>query len=215
MILDWINDDIRPFEPPDHTQDRRLLLAFVRSFDGSAEAGYLEAVAVDVEPTPDFISATRLPTFTDPVEDDAMSALHGIVVELLRAGFPPMDRWDSRIEDFEVPVSSLRFRVRSAGRTWKKAKAMGRAERRAYEAPGAYGWCVDGALTDLVPYLVMEVLRGPGALKLMRCPARRAGNEGRCGRFFIKTGRREYCSDKCKVRANYDSEMVTRRRTRR
>ena len=70
---------------------------------------------------------------------------------------------------------------------------------------------VDGAIGDLVPFLVMHLLTGPGMVTVSRCraPAPRNWSE-RCGRFLVWSGQgrpREFCSGACRVRHHAEARQ--------
>jgi len=53
---------------------------------------------------------------------------------------------------------------------------------------------VDGPAADVLLFQVVQLIQAVGVSRLRRCP-----NE-KCRRIFAKTGRREFCSDRCQKR---------------
>jgi len=202
-LLPWLGGDRLP-----DRELRRRLGALVRAFDGSPAAGGLRAYAAAGEAEL-LGSRGTWPAGYEPIAPvgaRALARLRERVLALVRKGFPyeegqPPPRGE-RLEAFP----SLRLGVR---RVAPEAPRLSRAARRRYRTQtGAYEVWVDGALRDVVPYLVLRVLAGPGAASLARCPAPARGRpeDGRrCGRLFLlpATGRpRQFCSNACKVRAH-------------
>jgi hypothetical protein len=126
------------------------------------------------------------------------------VLALVRKGFPYEAGQEAEYGERLEAFPSLRLGVRRvAPAGWQLRRA---ARQRYRTEPGAYEVLVDGELRDLVPYLVLRLLTGPGAAMLARCPGPERGSRGgrRCGRLFtLKVmGRpRKFCSGACKVRA--------------
>lgn len=198
LLLPWLNGafDEHHFEGrnpepvavwTDYPAIRRVLAAFVKSFDGSAEAGHLEVVD---DPTPAYFrQQLKEPT------DDELGELEAYLDILLEQGFA------ATAANLFLPATSLRFAVRSAGRQ-KPAKrgsiiAGGAAALRNYRAPGAYVLQMHGPTLELVPFLVAQLLTAPNMASVKRCE--RQG----CAHFVItataKRGRpQQFCSKSCR-----------------
>lgn len=186
LLLSWVNGD-----PVSAVQVRIGLLGFVGSFDGSAAAGFVDVslarqVARLDEPRP-------APTGTLA---EQLETLRLMLREVLQA--------DAEARSFP----SLRFGVRRVRPPAKRSKLSPR-ERQAYQDAGAAVLRVEGGLMDLVPFLLIHLLTAPDMMTVARCPAPQAGHwRNQCGRWFVqdagRAGRpRDYCSDACRVRANY------------
>lgn len=233
-LLRWLNGD--PLDVPPAEVHHRLR-AFVASFDGTEDAGFVAVYAGGERPSrPSFLpSSTPLhasplrartsePDGTAPPGEDeehALWELHLYLVDILRKGFAPEAGYPEPIGPAVQEFPSLRFGIRGSHRA--RPPKLSRAtlgERRAYTAPGAYTLVVDGLLFDLVAYLVQHVLTARGMTALARCPAPTAGNwDQRCGRFLVVGTRgrpREFCSEACRVRNHAkgvrDSELEEQRR---
>jgi hypothetical protein len=200
-LLPWLNGDRVSLS-------YARLLAFVASFDGTAEVGYVKAwesgPARKGEPRVDRPRRRQPPRVARPVSLSELEKLRLALVDLLRRGFGAPGQTRPR-ETWGQEFPSLRFGVRGAGRPSPgKLSQVSMGERRAYLSPGAYTLLVDGALVDLVPFLVLHLLTGPGMMTVSRCraPAPRNWSE-RCGRFLAWSGRgrpRKFCSGACRVR---------------
>jgi hypothetical protein len=177
LLLSWVNND-----PVGPLQVQLGLAGFVSSFDGSAAAGFVDArerfVARLDEPQPE-------PTGTLA---EQYETLRLILREVLQADAAPRS------------FPSLRFGVHRVRPPTKRSKLKPR-ERQAYQDAGAAVLRVEGSLMDLVPFLLMHLLMAPDMMTVARCPAPQAG------RWFVQVagrGRpRDYCTDACRVRANY------------
>lgn len=154
---------------------RRKLKAFLRSFDGSKEAGYIKQLYTGKrEPEGLSFFSEIEADWPEPseregwIEDELVKLRHDLA-EMFDAGFRNKrsveNRWWSP-EEFE----SLWFGV-GAGRKTEKVSAMRAAERRDYLASGAYVLLVDGALRDLVRFLFGFLLTQPGMVIIKHCPA--------------------------------------------
>lgn len=188
LLLPWLNGDrVGALEL------KVRLIGFVGSFDGSAAAGFVDVrlerlVARLDEPKPEPAG-----TLVEQLE-----TLRLILLAVLQA--------DDMAEVRSFP--SLRFGVRRVRPPAKRSKLKPR-ERQAYQDAGAAVLRVEGSLMDLVPFLLMHLLTAPDMMTVARCPAPQAGHwRDQCGRWFVQQvtgpGRpRDYCSDNCRVRANY------------
>jgi hypothetical protein len=154
--------------------------------------------------------------------------LHSTLLDILRRGFPDEQGYP-KPSSWQANFDTLWFGARSAHRHQPRklhphisileqtsmSKAQKQAERRYVAAskrerqsvlsPGAYVLVVNGALRDLVPYLLLQLLTAPGMALVTRCPAPAPHNwDQRCGRFLVGTterGRpRVFCSGACRVR---------------
>lgn len=203
LLLPWLNGAL----DTDYAAVRRAIAAFVRSFDGSAEAGHLEVVT---DPRPAHLKKTTGPT------DDELDDLGATLQILLAQGFG-----DQTLADLAFPGASLRFAVRSSSRvkpkwhinrgTGKKVVMGGAKALRDYHAAGAYVLQVHGPMTELVPFLIAHLLTQPGMVAVRRCPA------PGCQHFLVTAaaarGRPQiFCSGSCRLRA---AEQKTHRRMKR
>jgi hypothetical protein len=199
-LLSWVNGD-----PVSALQVRFGLLGFVGSFDGSAAAGFVD------------VSLARQVARLDEPHPEPTGTL-AEQLETLRLTLRDVLQADAEARSFP----SLRFSVRRVRPPAKRSKLKPR-ERQAYQDAGAAVLRVEGSLMDLVPFLLMHLLTAPDMMTVARCPAPQAGHwRDRCGRWFVQaTGRgrpREYCTDPCRVRANYaksDEQTPTPRRRKR
>lgn len=209
-LLPWLNDGE---EVPDRTV-RRKLQAFLQTFDGSADAGFLRVYA-DAG-THELFGGPQVPEAAaehherfvgpllyEPVPAVGTQELGGLRAQLLGIigkGFPYEARphetpdgliaqWNRLIGERVADLPSLRFGVRRrvSERVGTVPKRLSTAAHRRFRSePGAYEVLVDGNLRDLVPYLVMRELTLPGAAALGRCPAPAPGQRGHmCGRLFM------------------------------
>ena len=180
LLVPWVNGDGVP-------QLRLQLAAFLGSFDGSAGAGHLQ---VHMGRAAQGGTTPRLERARD-LSEAMLEDVRARVIAVLRTGFP----LEPRLKDVsggEVEAfPSLRFGV-------------GRLRAGDRSTAGAYTVVVDGALRDIVPFLVIHLLTTPGMATLTRCPAPTANNwTERCGRFVITHGKgrpRVFCSEACRVR---------------
>jgi hypothetical protein len=218
LLVPWLNGELRSVAAV-----HGRLTSFLESFDGTADAGYVRLYSGEEEPwRPAWIDTDRTllhrqpPVIDEPgwTQEDAaeceLDALRMSLLDLLRRGFPLEVGQEQPVGTWLTDLPSLRFGIRSAERPVAKLTAVKAKVRAAYLAPGAYTLVVDGALRDLVPFLVAHLLTAPRMVALMRCPAPAPRNwSERCGRFFIRARRRgrppDYCSTACRVR-NYEHE---------
>lgn len=226
LLLPWLNLSRHVGEwgvmPPGLV--RRRLKAFLRAFDGSQDAGYIRQVYEGKR------EAGGLSFFRDHEEEwpeqsereewieGELFKLRSDLVDMLSVGFPGPRRTKNRWWDPEE-FESLWFGV-ARGRGAAKVSIMKAKERQDYFASGAYVLLVDGALRDLVRFLVGVLLTQPGMVMIKRCPAPMPNNwKQQCDRFLLGTqgrGRpRMFCSDACRVRASEKAKSdLDRRRPR-
>lgn len=71
------------------------------------------------------------------------------------------------------------------------------------DRPGQLFIAVDGRAADLLRLQFLELLRHTGTHRVMRCHAHVADSRGAatCGRIFVRSGRRDFCSTTCQKRA--------------
>ena len=204
LLLPWLNGR---YEEPhfagtnpvpvavwtDYPAVRRALGAFVRSFDGSADAAFVVA-----EPTDDVAALT----------DNAIGDLEALLRILLEQGFGDN-------ADLSFPVASLRFALRGANRRKPGRRGSivdgGVTAVRRYQASGAYVLRVQGPLTELVPFLLAQLLTAPNMVTVNRCERRD------CQHYLITaTGRRgrpqRFCGAWCR---EWTREQQKTKRTRR
>ena len=185
LLLPWLNGD-----PVGSVELRLRLLGFVASFDGSPAASHIE------------VRLTRLAARLDEPQPAPTASL-AEQVEALRLAVRAVLLADDVADARSFP--SLQFGIRRLPPPPKRSRLTTR-ERRMSQDAGAAVLCVEGSLSDLVPFLFMHVLTTSSALALMRCPAPQAGQPThRCGRWFIQragVGRpQEFCSHRCRQRA--------------
>lgn len=209
LLLDWING---VESEPSPTQVRLMLTRFVKSFDGSESVGFVRAYRGEREPwVPAFLFEesrtksrgatyeTRRRDADDPSGEHELWTLRLVLRELLSRGFaasPHASDDDSLTQLHAQPftpwvqaVPSLRFGVAGGHRKplATNRQSLKPADIRAYEAPGAFQLLVDGALGDLVPFLVSHLLTLPRMVLLRRCPAPKLKplDSERCGNFLV------------------------------
>lgn len=209
FLLPWLNGafDQYVYAPGDRPEDfatrtdykeiRHALDDFVRSFDGSAGAGYLAAEPDDG---------------VEALTDDAIGDLEAILKILLEQGFgEPSLQGDM----CSLALTSVRVAVRSAGRTkprWKTnvngrlvldgPAGQGVKARRDWNAPGAYAMRVLGSTVDLVPFLMVHLLTQAEMVGVKRCERRDQPPWADCPHVFIidpaKRGRpQRFCAESC------------------
>lgn len=72
---------------------------------------------------------------------------------------------------------------------------------------------IDASADDTLRLQVLALVAACGATRIQRCPAHQAGRpDVPCGTVFLRTGKREYCSDTCQARANQASWRDGQRR---
>ena len=193
LLLPWLND-----EPTTDADVRRLLLAFLRSFDASEGTGFLRVVGL------------RAYTSLQALDADKLQRLREGLAGVFRSGFPldPQPGYEHertwavrlRPEPYQLLFGTVRVRDE------EPIVKPSRKEKRQREAPGAYELVVSGAVEDLIPYLVMHLLTAPKAVAVGRCPAPSPNNwDARCHRFLLRTTPghpREFCSEACRVRSH-------------
>jgi hypothetical protein len=227
LLLPWLNDEYgtdvygpttRPEDVQtwtDYAKVRRALADFVRSFDGSSGAGYLEVV----EPG-------KLPLLMDEDLDRLAAALR----LLLGAGFEDATLTDRTLQvalldiglgdatraDLSLPAASLRVWVRGAGRHppkrifGKRVGEGGIQAQRAYRAAGAYVLQVQGDPADLAPFLVAHLLTQADMVAVRRCE--RTGCDHYVLVAMAKRGARQrFCSATCRV---WNAELKQRKNKR-
>jgi hypothetical protein len=206
LLLPWLNGNLDEdvYRPGDRPEDvatwtdfeavRQGLDAFVKSFDGSAGAGFLVA-------EPDDAAAA--------LDDDAIGSLGALLTILLEQGFG-----EPTLVDLAVPVASLRVAVRSAGRRkpeWRtsvngrRVLAGGEKALRDYHAAGAYRLRVQGPTGELVPFLVAHLLTQTEMVAVRRCARRDQPPAADCPHFFIvapgaRGQPKRFCSRSCGLR---------------
>lgn len=203
LLLPWLNGHFaiehfsgRNPEPvavfTDYAEIRRTIATFVKSFDGSAGAGYLEVIED-----------------TGKITDGQLGELESRLSILLEQGFG-----DKSMSILRFPTTSLAFAVRSAGRqTPSRRKGThsivgGVQALRDYRAAGAYVLRVQGNTLELVPFLAAHLLTQPGMVAVRRC--QRLG----CPHFVItataaRGAPQKFCSQSC---GKLNAEQQTRRR---
>jgi hypothetical protein len=199
LLLDWLNGrfDEHHFvghnpEPvavwTDYPAIRRALAAFVGSFDGTAGTGYV------VAKPDDNVSA---------LDDEAIGELGAMLNILLEQGFG-----EPSLQDFDMPLRSLRMQVRGVGRQKPKIDRFDVTENgspmrkgfakklRAFHEPGAYVLHVRGPISDLVPFLLAHLLTAPNMVAVNQC--QRPG----CSGLVVQTGQQgppqKFCSELCR-----------------
>jgi len=198
LLLPWLNGD-----PVGELELKIRLLGFVGSFDGGETAGFVDA------------SLARQVARLDEPQPEPTGTL-AEQLETLRLNLREVLQADAKARSFP----SLRFGVRCVRPPAKRSQLKAKKERQEYQDAGAAVLRVEGSLMDLVPFLLMHLLTAPDMVMVVRCPAPQAGHwRDQCGRWFVQAagrGRpRDYCTDKCRVRANYakpDEKPSTRRR---
>jgi hypothetical protein len=174
-ILRWINHNPeRGDKPLRNEATARVVARFVRSFDGSEAAGFLQAqIATDIPPQFE-PEGTR---FEDEAEE--LSQLQYVLADQLMRLVPSAPRVAKpRLAD-EMQYLPLRL-------SFEVGPMRKGAARRVLR--------VRGPRYDLVLYLVLQLVARSG-ITLGRCPAPArppySYDEDRCGRLFIAyTGRR-------------------------
>jgi hypothetical protein len=180
---------------------RKLLDAFVRSFDGSPDAGFVVAEADDR---------------AGQIGDDELDALGVLLHTIVMCGLDPTLQGRIGLDGFPTP--SLRFTVLGAGRQeskWRPTKngnlmrVGGAAAKSAYRAPGAYVLKAMGTTADLVPFLVAHLLTQRDMVAIRRCKRRL------CDRFVVinqtKRGHRpEYCEPLCSDLEDKEKQLQQR-----
>jgi len=206
LLLPWINGDEKAA-----TVIRQQLLRFLRSFDGTAGAGFIQVVPhlgereltevkgewrgkhVHVAPT---------------LGEHELEQLRAGVVHVLQNGLPPprapgggaspsviRGRWQDLITvgghlppDERWQSVTLRFRVRRPEEV--KLSTLSPSERRAYAAPGFFTMLLDGQVSDLLPLLVaLHLMMTRHMVRLYRCEAPLPHDRSqRCGKFNVNSG---------------------------
>ena len=112
-------------------------------------------------------------------------------------------------------LPSLRFGIHRARARPVKLPTEA-ARRAAVKGGGAFRVTVIGTLRDIVLYAFLRTLTDPGAVYLARCPAPAPGDWSKaCGKWLVARGgkrrgrSREFCSDRCRVRAHRVKEANT------
>lgn len=228
LLLPWLNGTFdehyfegRNPEPvavrTDFPAIRRALADFVQSFDGSAGAAHVVAEPDDA---------------VEVLDDEAVGDLEARLNVLLEQGFtdePPLASSARRqvipgtsfefvaqnVHDLALPLASLRFAVRGAGRQ-KPAKRGsiidgGVTALRNYRAPGAYVLRVQGPTMELVPFLLGQLLTAPDMVAVKRC--RRPGCSHFIGTATAAVGApKQFCSAACR---EWNRELEQQRKPRR
>ena len=230
LLLPWFNDPTDPYtaSPADltrwHARFTGAIGRFLVSFDGSPAAGYVEVVRrpkgwapegyyapLGLDALPEkrhrYPKSGPTPKWKFDLDPDALQTLQVELGMVLAVGFGGPDVFGAG-GGSTLPMPSLRFGVRNTHRPDVKLSTLTRRERQTYTAPGAYVLQVSGSTHDLVLYLVLHLLTAADmAGMLARCPAPAPRNwKQSCHHLFIRTGhgrKREYCTDACRVRANY------------
>lgn len=155
---------------------RRDLGRFIKGFDGSERAGFIEVVP-DTRPA----WLLKAEAWTD---DTLLAALRTVLLK----GFG-----DGGLGDVGFAPGDLTFNVRSVTRPRLKGA---RAERAYRDSPGVYVVQVSGPRAELVIFLLMHLLTRPGLARLHKC--RRDG----CDQLFVtepvKGRPSEFCSPECR-----------------
>jgi hypothetical protein len=210
LLLDWLNGafETHHFEAgnpepvaldTDHAAIRRTLASFLKSFDGSKDAGHIVALAA----TPGVLTDDDMAKATpEELTDDDLDALGARLQLVLEQGFGVIGG------DAAFPMDSLTFTVRGVGRqkpgkvrtaaAARRVVAGGVVAQRAYHAAGAYLLEVTGPTQTLVPFLVAHLLTQPGMVAVKRC--KRPG----CPHFIVTAtaarGRpKVFCSATCRA----------------
>jgi hypothetical protein len=206
QLLDWLNDENwarNELRWLDKMPGR--LRRFIQSFDGSEDAGYVEAREWSDDDDVPELPVSDAPKFINEAEE--LSLLHTRLVDILKHGFPQ----DATYEPpFLPPLKglSLEFGVK------RVAPQRPVGKRNLKKWTGAYVVQVAAARFDLVQYLFIHLLTLPGAVALRRCDAPKAYSTERCGRFFVVSGPgrpKEVCQDKCEQRRYWERDRTVGR----
>lgn len=198
LLLPWLNG-----ESLTNTDTRQQLRSFLRSFDeATADTGYLRVIGMAAA---DGLS----------LDATALERLRDELRFVLRSGFP-LDRsigpertertWEVRQRPvpYRLFLGTVRRREETPSAEPHKNPSSG--AKRQHAMPGAYEMHVSGAVSELIPYLVMHLLTAPKAASVGRCPAPAPNNwDERCQQFLIRSGQghpREFCSEACRVRSH-------------
>lgn len=168
LLVPWLNGrlDREVYRAGDRPEDvdiatdydaaRFAASAFLRSFDGSEGAGHLAVVA---NPRPAHISAPP-----KSLSDEQLDDLRARLQLVLTTGI-------------DFPAGALRFSARHVGRQsrWRTTTRAGRLGReggdKAYRAAGAYVLEVHGPPLDVVPFLMVYLLKEPNMVSVRQCQA--------------------------------------------
>lgn len=166
---------------------RRDLKDFIRSFDGTAGAGFVITAAEDV-------------AAVDALDDEVIGDLGVLLNIMLQQGFGEPSLQEPHMA---APVSSLRLRICGMGRQRPRGIAQGTIQaRRRYREAGAYALRISGGIMDLVPALLGLLLTAADMVVVKKC------RRPRCERYIVETAargaRRQFCSGSCR---ELDKEM--------
>jgi hypothetical protein len=210
LLLPWLNR-----EETDGDSIRRAITAFVQSFDGSEDAGYVTTASADFGALRE---RRRVPA---PVSENELRELGTKLLATLEIGFAGTPT--GSVSGFfpMTAAPSVRWVIRGRGRQkprWSDTAAGNRvidaAALRAYRAAGAYVMHVEGSVPDLLEFLVAHVLLQAHMVQVHQCPARG------CDKFFVQaTGRRgapqKSCSKACRIRLYADTIEQRKHKKRR
>ena len=217
------------------TDSQKVIRRFLATFDGTPDAFYLQqafdgsledegwshakpsrrglaSIIPSLEAAPRSLLTSHLTPYEADTDDGpegerlgALLDVRATLVEMLRRGLPgerpARDDWP----DFDT----LRFTLAPVGRD-----GGSRGRRRVWRTAEACCVTVNGALRDLLPYLLLRVLSSPGLVAVTRCPSPHPAGR-RCDRLVVAGAGRgrpaEFCSDLCRVRAHRAKERIAQR----
>lgn len=113
-----------------------------------------------------------------------------------------IEQWQREVTDFLRQVIALRQTLSAAAERRQMQRLVDEMEslptvalHRMRLAPIAVGrsvlLTVDGDARDVLWFLIVGLLRAVGVSRIQQCE---------CNRLFLKTGRREFCSERCQKR---------------
>jgi hypothetical protein len=168
----------------DYDAIRRAIATFLRSFDGSEDAGSVKVVT-EAEALKDVPEFMRTPTLAPT--DDELDQLGTDLRIMLADGFA--DRANAQGGSHAAP--SLRYAIRGIGRRKPRVIDEGRGALIDYRKPGAYVMHVKGSVMDLLPFLVSHLLTRKNMVTVHQCGI------PMCERFFVaptnSQGRDQLC----------------------
>lgn len=129
---------------------------------------------------------------------------------------PLIEEWQREVSDFLRQVVDLRRSLTAAAERRQIQRLVNEmrtlptaALHRMRLAPIAVGEhvlvTVDGDARDVLWFLIVGLLRSVGVSRILQCE---------CRRLFLKTGRREYCSERCQKRVYMRAQRAKERKAR-